>query len=186
MEPAGIGTAVRLWSIRARPSVGTLRRKLFPVSTRGQYTSTQQPCFCAPDDSLPVTAERLNELFEATALESLLATSSDSQQLLQWWRRRVATAFHGRVQFPIAVALAGGLRALDESPRVIAGTIHSVKGGEADVVFLFPDLSPAGDAAYQRHGPQRDSVIRLFYVGMTRARHTLYICQRESSMAVAI
>jgi len=33
---------------------------------------------------------------------------------------------------------------------------------------------------------QRDSVIRLFYVGMTRARHTLYICQRESPMAVTI
>jgi ATP-dependent exoDNAse (exonuclease V) beta subunit len=61
-----------------------------------------------------------------------------------------------------------------------------VKGGEADVVFLFPDLSPAGDVLYQKYGPARDSVIRLFYVGMTRARHTLYICQKESSMAVAI
>ena len=140
----------------------------------------------ASDDSLPVTTERLNELFEAAAIEALLAASSDSRQLLQWWSRRVAPAFHGRVQFPVAVALAGGPSALEESPRVIVGTIHSVKGGEADVVFLFPDLSPAGDAAYQRHGPQRDSVIRLFYVGMTRARHTLYICQRESSMAVII
>ena len=83
-------------------------------------------------------------------------------------------------------ALAGGPGALEESPRVIVGTIHSVKGGEADVVFLFPDLSPAGDAAYQKHGPDRDSVIRLFYVGMTRARHTLYICQQESSSAVII
>ena len=90
------------------------------------------------------------------------------------------------MQFPTGVALAGGTAALEESPRVIVGTIHSVKGGQADVVFLFPDLSPAGDAAYQRHGAQRDSVIRLFYVGMTRARHTLYVCQKESSMAVAI
>jgi superfamily I DNA/RNA helicase len=69
---------------------------------------------------------------------------------------------------------------------VTVGTIHSVEGGEADVVFLFPDLSPAGDAAYQRSGPQRHSVIRLFYVGMTRALHTLYICRRASSMAVVI
>ena len=61
-----------------------------------------------------------------------------------------------------------------------------VQGGEADVVFLFPDLSAAGDAAYQKYGAQRDSVMRLFYVGMTRARHTLYICQRESSLAVVI
>ena len=140
----------------------------------------------ASDDSLLVTTERLNELFETAAIEALLAASGDSRQLLHWWSRRVAPAFHGRVQFPVAVALAGGPSALEELPRVIVGTIHSVKGGEADVVFLFPDLSPAGDAAYQRHGPQRDSVIRLLYVGMTRARHTLYICQRESSMAVVV
>ena len=115
-----------------------------------------------------------------------LATDLWAKQLLQWWARRVAPVFHARVQFPVAAAMAGGPDALEESPRVIVGTIHSVKGGEADVVFLFPDVSPAGDAAYQKHGPQRDSVIRLFYVGMTRARHTLYICQRESPLAVTI
>jgi superfamily I DNA/RNA helicase len=84
------------------------------------------------------------------------------------------------------VAIRGGPKALNESPKVIVGTVHSVKGGEADVVFLFPDLSPAASAAYQRHGPQRDAVIRLFYVGVTRARKTVYICQPESSMAVKI
>jgi len=69
---------------------------------------------------------------------------------------------------------------------VIVGTIHSVKGGEADVVCLFPDLSGEGDAAYQQAGAPRDSVIRQFYVGMTRARETLYICQQESGMAVRL
>jgi DNA helicase-2/ATP-dependent DNA helicase PcrA len=138
------------------------------------------------DDSLPVTTEWLRELFEADAVQALLGARGDSRQLIQWWSRRIAPAFHSRVQFPTGVALAGGRAALEETPRVIVGTIHSVKGGQADVVFLFPDLSPAGDAAYQRQGAQRDSVIRLFYVGMTRARHTLYICQKESSMAVAI
>jgi superfamily I DNA/RNA helicase len=73
-----------------------------------------------------------------------------------------------------------------EAPRVVVGTIHSVKGGEADVVYLFPDLSRAGDAQYQRMGPPRDSVVRLFYVGMTRARHTLYICQPETPRTIAI
>jgi superfamily I DNA/RNA helicase len=138
------------------------------------------------DDFLPVTTERLNELFESVTFEALLAASGDSRQLLQWFARSVAPEFHGRVQFPITTALAGGPDALKESPRVIVGTIHSVKGGEADAVFLFPDVSPAGDAAYRNHGPQRDSVIRLFYVGMTRSRHTLYVCQRESSMAIMI
>ena len=133
-----------------------------------------------------MTTERLSELFETAAFEALVAASSDSRELLQWWARRVAPPFHARVQFPVAAAMVGGPDALEESPRVIVGTIHSVKGGEADVVFLFPDVSPAGDAAYQKHGPQRDSVIRLFYVGMTRARHTLYACQRKSPMAVVV
>jgi hypothetical protein len=80
------------------------------------------------EDSLPVTTKRLNELFEIAAFESLVAASSDSRQLLQWWSQRVSPAFHGRVQLPVAVALAGGPVALEESPRVIVGTIHSVKG----------------------------------------------------------
>jgi DNA helicase-2/ATP-dependent DNA helicase PcrA len=140
----------------------------------------------ACDDSLELTTEHLNQFFEAAAFESLLAASADCAHLIRWWSRRVAPTFHGRVQFPVAAALAGGRGALEDPPRVIVGTIHSVKGGEADVVYLFPDLSPAGDTAYRKHGRQRDSVIRLFYVGMTRARHTLYVCQRESPMAVTI
>ncbi len=105
---------------------------------------------------------------------------------LRRWSRRIAPEFHSRVQFPLAVALARGSTALEQIPRVIVGTIHSVKGGQADVVFLFPDLSAAGDAAYRSHGLRRDSVVRQFYVGTTRARHTLYICQKECSMAVEI
>jgi superfamily I DNA/RNA helicase len=116
----------------------------------------------------------------------LMAFKGDYKQLLDWWHRRLAAPFHSRVKFPMEVALRTGPKALNAVPKAIVGTIHSVKGGEADVVFLFPDLSPAADIAYQRYGPERDSVIRLFYVGMTRARKALYVCQRESSMAVSI
>jgi hypothetical protein len=138
-------------------------------------------------DSALVTPEQLTYLFEAGPLNSLLTTfQGDYRQLLDWWRRRLAAPFHSRVKFPAEVALRGGPKVLNESPKVIVGTIHSVKGGEADVVFLFPDVSPAAGAEYQRYGPQRDAVIRLFYVGITRTRRTLYICQRESSMAIPI
>jgi DNA helicase-2/ATP-dependent DNA helicase PcrA len=138
-------------------------------------------------DSALVMPEQLPELFEPGPLKSLLATfQGDYRQLLEWWHRRLAAEFHSRVKFPMDVTLRAGPKALNDPPKVIVGTIHSVKGGEADVVFLFPDVSPAAAVAYQRHGPERDSVIRLFYVGVTRARKTLYICQRESSMAVKI
>ncbi len=135
----------------------------------------------------PATIATLDDLFEPGALESLLeAFEGDYRALLDWWSRRVTVDLHNRIQFPAGIAAARGPRALLEVPKVIMGTIHSLKGGEADCVFIFPDLSRAADAQYQRCGPPRDSVIRVFYVGATRARETLYICRRESAMAVSI
>ena len=141
----------------------------------------------AADVAKPATLERLDEIFEAPALESLMtAWEGGSRDLLEWWQARVNAELRQRVQFPVLVAGKRGPRALAETPQVVVGTIHSVKGGQADVVYLFPDLSQAGDAQYRRDGPPRDSVIRQFYVGVTRAREKLYICGRESSMAISI
>jgi DNA helicase-2/ATP-dependent DNA helicase PcrA len=106
--------------------------------------------------------------------------------LLDWWADRVRADVHSRIQFPAELVRRGGPQRVIDTPQVVVGTVHSVKGGQADVVYLFPDLSLAGDANYQRFGPSRDSVIRVFYVGITRARETLYICQRETAMAVSI
>ena len=131
--------------------------------------------------------EVLDEVFEPQALASLItAWDGDYRALLNWWRRRITCDFRGRVQFAADVAAAHGPRALIDEPKIVVGTIHSVKGGEADVVYLFPDLSLAGDAQYGRAGAGRDSVVRLFYVGATRARETLYVCQRESALAVTL
>jgi superfamily I DNA/RNA helicase len=105
---------------------------------------------------------------------------------LAWWGERIAPPFRKRIQLPASIAARRGSQALVETPQVIVGTIHSVKGGEADVVFLFPDLSPAGERQYRRGGPQRDSVIRQFYVAVTRARETLYLCSPESGAAIPI
>lgn len=63
----------------------------------------------------------------------------------------------------------------DAMPRCVVGTIHSVKGGEADVVYLFPDLSPQAVRNLSNPGGQ-DDIVRQFYVGVTRARQELVIC----------
>ena len=139
------------------------------------------------DPAQTATMERLDEIFETGALASLMdAWDGDYRALLDWWCRLVTADIRGRVQFPADVAAAHGPRALMDPPQVVVGTIHSVKGGQADVVYLFPDLSQAGDSQYNRAGVPHDSVIRVFYVGVTRARETLYICQRASGMAVTI
>lgn len=73
---------------------------------------------------------------------------------------------------------------VDLKPRVIVGTIHSVKGGEADNVILFPDLSQAGTREYLSPASE-DRILRLFYVGMTRARDRLILCEASSPLAVS-
>jgi len=141
----------------------------------------------AADQMRPVTMERLDEVFEPDALESLMkAWDCGHRDLVAWWRARLAPEMVDRVKYPAQITERGGPRALLETPKVIVGTIRSVKGGQADVVTLFPDLSEAGAAQYARGGASRDAVIRLFYVGVTRAYERLYICQREARRPVAI
>jgi len=135
-----------------------------------------------------LTRETLEAVFREDALTAILAAlrAGSPIVLLNWWRGRLATEFRKRIQFPADVAMRRGGQALVDTPRVTVGTIHSVKGGEADVVYLFPDLSPAGEAQYRLGGPARDSVIRQFYVGVTRARETLYLCSPESGAPIPI
>ncbi len=129
----------------------------------------------------------LMQCFEPAALESLAAAwDAGYLALLQWWRERLTADAFKRAQFPADVAAKHGPRGLTEMPKVVVGTIHSVKGGEADVVYLFPDLSQAAAAQYESRGPARDSVTRVFYVGITRAREALNICYRESPDAICL
>jgi len=134
-----------------------------------------------------VSHDFLEIVFEPEVRARLRAAlGGNPRALLNWWRDRLAPEFRKRVQFPSDVAMLRSPQVLRRPPQVVVGTIHSVKGGQADVVYLFPDLSKAGDAQYRQCGPPRDSVIRTFYVGATRARETLYICSAQGASAVSI
>ena len=61
-------------------------------------------------------------------------------------------------------------------PRIELSTIHGSKGGEADNVVLFTDLSPAAAKAAE-HAP--DDLHRVFYVGVTRTKQNLYLVDPE-------
>lgn len=67
----------------------------------------------------------------------------------------------------------GTTEALDAEPSIIIGTIHSVKGGEADSVLVFPDISYARLA--EGGEVNDDEVHRLMYVAVTRARTAVYL-----------
>ena len=74
----------------------------------------------------------------------------------------------------------------DEKPRIIVGTIHSVKGGEASSVYLCPDMSPQGWNEWKAGAGHRDSVIRTMYVGMTRAKERLVLAKGAGPCSVRV
>lgn len=82
-------------------------------------------------------------------------------------------------EFPARIIERHGPGALAVKPRVIVSTIHGAKGGQADVVILAPDLSRSGAEEWGRFAP---SILRLFYVGMTRAREELVILEPNSGL----
>jgi len=65
---------------------------------------------------------------------------------------------------------------LFKKPQLIVGTIHSVKGGEADIVYVIPDLSKPQKKAWHGSRTEADALRRLFYVAGTRAREELVLC----------
>jgi DNA helicase-2/ATP-dependent DNA helicase PcrA len=95
---------------------------------------------------------------------------------LDWLTQNLQTQRQASTKFPIKIARRNP-KALDQPPTVIIGTIHSVKGGEADHVYLFPDISFKAQVDAMENRSVRDAIYRLFYVGMTRARQTLTIME---------
>jgi len=61
---------------------------------------------------------------------------------------------------------------LTDEPRIYTGTIHSVKGGEADNVVLCTDITYRTRQSYDL---SPDDEHRVFYTGLTRARHNLFV-----------
>lgn len=73
-------------------------------------------------------------------------------------------------EYYLSVLRAGGK--LSETPKVHVSTIHGSKGGEADNVVMLTDMSYR---TYQNYQKNPDDELRTAYVGLTRARHNLFL-----------
>jgi DNA helicase-2/ATP-dependent DNA helicase PcrA len=82
-------------------------------------------------------------------------------------------------EYYLMVLRQGGPKALSQHPRHHVSTIHGVKGGEADHVVVFTDLAKRSYAEYTKNP---DDEIRVFYVGVTRAKKHLHIVLPQTNM----
>lgn len=94
---------------------------------------------------------------------------------LAWLMEVALGSYRDRMDFPARIAKAFGPAALVDKPLVTVGTIHSVKGADAQVVYLSPSMSPAAATEWNLGGRKRDNVIKQFYVGLTRAQTTCVV-----------
>ena len=127
----------------------------------------------------PVDWDDLYIILTEQAIEAALTGD------LAWYEERLKANKIKGSEFALQVARANGTEALDVIPSITIGSIHSIKGGQADVVYLFPDLSIAGNYEWMGGSAQQATIMRLFYVGMTRARESLILCDPADHRAVS-
>ena len=65
-----------------------------------------------------------------------------------------------------------------QKPKIKLSTIHGAKGGEADNVLLYLDLSGKALTEMERNP---DDAYRVLYVGVTRAKENLILKMSEDS-----
>jgi len=136
-----------------------------------------------PESLGPGYLDFLQAVFEddvATELFNQLKNGIDPT----WLVERVLGTKKRMYNFPMRVLESQGNDALSDTPKITVGTVHSVKGGEADNVIFMPDLSMAGQREWIQRGVGRDSIVRMTYVAMTRARKRLHILRPAGSMFV--
>ena len=132
-----------------------------------------------------LTVEDVVKWFDLDTFAEIGVTvaTRDVSTVLSWWLSKATKSKKNSFEYAVQAiraahdpALKGEGISLLIEPRLYVGTAHSFKGAEADVVYVFPDLSFAAFDGWDCGGPDRDAIARAFYVAFTRARQKLVLC----------
>jgi DNA helicase II / ATP-dependent DNA helicase PcrA len=149
------------------------------------------PMITTPDGSEVLdclTYAHLSEWFTdfgeiAQVLEQIEA---EDPEALNWLQQRLLPSRAKAAEFPLNIVRQRGPAKLKERPQVIVGTVHSLKGSEAQVAYVFPDLSLSAAQEWITPGPGHDGIRRAFYVACTRPSEALVICRPSTNLAVQL
>lgn len=174
-------------------TVGRLLKTLKATGTlrRGVMKGALETCksYGAHPESTP-TALELEEWFGGadSFLYKTWVGEVTEREFMDWWfdhrKKPISASFAQYLRYIVQRRGSSGLR---DEPRVFCGTIHSFKGGEASISYVFPDLSPTAHLNWGRVGSEeRAEIVREFYVAMTRSQEGLVICRNSSTSCVPL
>lgn len=163
-----------------------LHQWIEPLQAKGNFSRGAKSVVEGMVTSTSMLEDNSSKTKMVTA-EDLRALAADDEIYRQlwnpdWWRGALRGSRAKQFDYPLRIFDERGGAALREQPKIILGTIHSVKGGEADHVFVVPDLSRAAmTGGWETKGQNRDAIIRQFYVAFTRARKSLTLLAPATS-----
>lgn len=139
----------------------------------------------------PASTDDLRSVLENKFCDRLFSLFEDddedlSSRLLRWLADAASGRFKNKLDYAASVVMNHGTEALGEEPKITVGTIHSLKGAEADVTFVAPDLSYAAYREWGNKSEERDEIVRCFYVALTRCREGMFVLQPSTNMHVKV
>lgn len=158
-------------------TLGEMERWIKSVKSAGllhRGAKTQIAAAARENSDRFVTQDEFNQWVSGAI--SPFVGKNDSPEFARWWKDSLLASKRAPVEYLVRCIEHAGIEALEAEPRLTVGTIHSLKGSEADSVVVFPDVSSKGWKEYISHGERRDAVVRLGYVALTRAKQNLRVC----------
>ena len=112
-------------------------------------------------------------------LDEIDTVWGDTKSRVEWFYNNITLGERKRFDYAIKTEQCK----IQAKNPIMPSTIHAIKGGEADCVFISPDISPVG---FKQFLSDQNPVLRLFYVGITRARHKLVILNPSTRYHVSL
>lgn len=106
-----------------------------------------------------------------------LTVPDDKKNKEWWWILRRNFTSRQKIYF-IRLLKRYGQQQLNEEPKIIIDTIHSVKGGEADHVVLASKNDYASDFG-RKTKLDKSGERKVYYTGASRAKNTLHILSTD-------
>lgn len=148
-----------------------------PMRAKGVWTRGSKSLIDAKNTPRDRFDETPGRSVDMTRFLALLETDHHAERAMaldvDWWLEHLRDDHRRRAEYGVHVFHQHGGAALRDRPLLTIGTIHSVKGAEADHVYVFPDLSRVAFEDTWFVPQARAPVYRQFYVAFTRARRHL-------------